>query len=447
MQLAKHKKIIPDFQQLSNMEQIEIDEVIKGIASGRMVIYPSRFNSQIIGIGDGLRSKILFNFGTSSESPNIDNEIEKIKCASNRGASILCDQSVGPHCYENRKKVIGIARLPIASVPLYQTVENAKSETGNSLDFNAEDLIENFKLQLEQGVVAPGIHTMTRKLNDLIKSSNRLMPTVSRGGTILSKWIENNEKENPYVSNFDKILDFCFKFNVPLTFISSCRSGCLADGFDSIQVHEWKIIRGLVERAHEKGVSCIVDGLGHMNMNQIRKAVLTVKKICHHIPLGVMGPVPSDRALGYEHIGNAIGTAVAVAFGANYCQSCARTEHLGIPEACDVPDTIGASLLATYIGDLSKYGERYANLDRKMSEARVKNQWGKQLALALEPVGARETFERVGPKNKEGKGCSICGDLCPFVVRHAQTNGKTNTQANNQTNSPTNTETNAQFKV
>ncbi len=147
------------------------------------------------------------------------------------------------------------------------------------------------------------------------------------------------------------------KFNVPLTFICSCRSGCLADGFDSIQVQEWKIIRSLIERAHNKGVSCIVDGLGHMNMNQIKKAVQTVKKICHGIPLGVMGPVPSDRALGYEHIGNAIGTAVAVSYGANYCQSCARTEHLGIPQECDIPDTIGASILATYIGDLSKIWE------------------------------------------------------------------------------------------
>lgn len=243
------------------------------------------------------------------------------------------------------------------------------------------------------------------------------MPTISRGATIMSKWMENTGNENPYVEYFDEILVLCCSYNVPLTFIFSTRAGCTHDGFDKCQIYEAKFIRKLIKKAHKKGVSCIIDGLGHMNINQIPNAVKKIKKICLYVPLGVMGPVPTDRALGQEHVANAIGTAAAVRYGANYCQSCARTEHLGLPEIEDIPDAVGASVVATYIGDLGKYPERFQSLEDKMSRARAKNQWGIQLNTALEPFAARETFDRVGPKNKKGKGCSICGDLCPFIVQ------------------------------
>ncbi len=414
MTRAKENRITDEMKIIAKMEEVNLDFLVDKVASGKVILIPGRAGTPPVAIGEGVRSKVLVNLGTSSQSPDIELEIQKAKIAVERGASIICDQSVGPNVFENRKKLIEATNAPIATVPLYQTVETTLKEKGNPLDFVAEDLITGFKQQVLHGVTAPGIHPMTKDLNEFIKKSKRIMPTVSRGGTILANWVEKTRSENPYIEFFDEILGICQDNDVPLTLVSSCRSGCLADGFDDVQIYEWKLLRSLIRKAHTHGISVAVDGLGHMSMDQIPLAVRTFKKMCFGIPLGVMGPATTDRALGYEHVAHAIGASLAILHGANYCQACCRTEHLGLPELTDIPEAVGAFLVATYAADLGKNGAKFKDLDYKMAKARKDNLWGVQLSLALEKIGAKETFDRVGPKNKDGEGCSICGELYPL---------------------------------
>ncbi len=417
MRSARENRKTTDMETVSEREGVDIKSVVSGVGTGKIAIIPGRFGASPVAIGDGLRSKVLCNIGTSAQSPDMEVEIRKARIAVGRGASIICDQSVGPNVLQSRRRLIESVNVPIASVPLYQTVEEAYRKRGNPLEFEPQELVASFEQQVVQGVSAPGIHPMTRELNEYVGKSNRTMPIVSRGGAILSNWIDRTGNENPYIEQYDGILDICADNDVPLTFVCSCRSGCIADGFDEVQVFEWRLIRELIQKAQTRGVSCVVDGLGHMSMDQIPDAVETFKRICFGVPLGVMGPATTDRALGHEHVANAIGAALAMLHGANYCQACCRTEHLGLPEIQDIPDAIGAFVIATYAGDLGRNVGGIRELDLEMAEARKENLWGIQLSLALEKTGAKETFDRVGPKNKNGEGCSICGDLCPFVVK------------------------------
>jgi len=404
----------PIIEEISRAEQVDLSQLCSDIVAGRVVVIPGRGSARPIAIGHSVRSKVLCNFGTSSRSPDMELEIRKANASIMIGASLICDQSVGPNVAQSRKRLIQSISVPLASIPLYQNADSARQTKNNPLDFTASDLLAVFEDQLSQGVTAPGIHTMTRELKKHVDSSRRIMPLVSRGGSIIASWIQRTGNENPYIAHFDDVLAACDRFGVPLTLVCSCRAGCIEDGFDSVQKAEIEIVGELVTRAHRRGVAVMVDGLGHMRMDQIPDAVASYKRACNCVPLGVMGPATTDRGLAHEHVVNAIGTAIAVQHGANYCNACARTEHLGLPEASDIPDAIGAAVVATYAGDLAR--GKYRELDLQMAEARKMNAWGVQLNLALDKTGATETFRRVGADNRQGDGCSICGDLCPFTI-------------------------------
>ena len=414
IQIARSGVESPEMEYIAKAEIVSLDELRREVSQGRVVIVPGRNGTPPLAVGDLVRSKVLCNLGTSTRSPDIRTEVNKAITAISRGASLICDQSVGPNVGANRALLLEQIPVPLAAVPLYQNAETARRDNNNPLAFTGEEVIKVFEEQLCQGITAPGIHTMTKKLREMVSLSNRVMPMVSRGGSILAFWIDQTGKENPYIEHYDHLLEICKKHNVPLTLICSCRSGCIQDGFDSLQKSELQIIAGLVNRAHTCGVGVIVDGLGHMSMDQIPEAVAYYKRMCGNVPLGVMGPATTDRGLAHEHVVNAIGTAVAVQYGANYCNACARTEHLGLPETSDIPDAIGAAVVATYAGDLAR--GKFRNVDLQMAKARKLNAWGVQLEMALDKNGALETFKRVGSDNKHGEGCSICGDLCPFTV-------------------------------
>lgn len=418
MELAKKQEMHDDFLKISKIEGIEVSLIMQEVASGQLVIIPNYSNGNPVALGRSVRSKVLCNFGTSSFCPDVDIEIKKALTAIQRGAAFVCDQSVGEQVYQNRHRLISTIKVPIAAVPLYQNAEESRSKHNDPLAFTEEEIIEVFEQQIKDGVTAPGIHSMNKKLANYLDETQRLMPIISRGAGIMNSWIKRNNKENPYFQHFDSILKIAKRYNVPITFVSACRSGTVVDGFDECQKFEWNMLRNYIETAHKQDVSIIVDGLGHMAMNQISDAVQTFKKICFGVPLGSMGPAVTDRGLGHEHIAHAIGTAVAVWSGANYCNACYCTEHLGLPELKDIASGISASVIATSAGDLARNGKKSPlfNEEMKISQARKNNRWGIMLDCALDKEEAKTTFERVGKKNKDGKGCSICGDLCPFVI-------------------------------
>ncbi|KKK86969.1 hypothetical protein LCGC14_2757930, partial [marine sediment metagenome] len=398
MTAAKRQELTSEMEIILETEPITKKALIEGVSTGRIVIIPNKRNEYHIGVGDGLRSKILCNTGTSTDSSNFSNVLKITKDAEKYGASILCDQSSGVKFVEYRKKLLNVTSLPIASISLYQNAEESLRIYGTPIKFNSNEVINVFKDQVIQGISAPGIHPITKYIIKKIESSDRLMPYASRGGMIMSAWIKKTNEENPYIQNFDKILNICVNNDVPLTFVCATRSGCLADGFDDVQVSEWKLIGDLVERAHNKNVSVIVDGIGHLRIDKIPEAVTTLKNLTHNIPIGVMGPAITDRGLGYEHIPHVIGATIAIQNGANYCQACCRTEHIGLPEHKDVIEALRTYKIAIYGADLAKI-PNLQNLDNQISKARCKNKWGKQLDLAIEPDIAKETFKRVGQKN------------------------------------------------
>jgi len=416
MDMAKKGFLSLEMVKILESEPINEKELLQGISTGKIVILSNKHNlNHPVGLGDGLKSKILCNTGTSTESSSFAEIFEIVKEAEKYGASILCDQSSGLKFMEYRKELLSTTSLPIASIPLYQNAEEALRVNGDPIKFHSKDILKTFKEQINQGISSPGIHPITKNLIKEIESSSRLMPYVSRGGTIMSAWIKRTNMENPYIQNFDKILDICAKNDVPLTFVCSTRAGCLADGLDDVQISEWKLIGDLVEKAHKKNVGVIVDGIGHLRIDKIPQAVEKLKNLTHNIPIGVMGPAITDRSLGYEHISHVIGATIAIFNGANYCQACCRTEHIGLPEPKDVIEALRAYKIALHGADLAKI-PGLQNLDNQISKARCKNEWGRQLDLAIEPYIAKETFQRVGPKNPEKKGCSICGVLCPFKI-------------------------------
>ncbi len=419
MTMAKKGNVTFEMGSILEKEPISEKELIRGISTGKIVILPNKRNYHHVGLGDGLKSKILCNTGTSTDSSSFTEVLEIASEAEKYGASILCDQSSGPKFVEYRRHLLNATSLPMASIPLYQNVEEGLRIYDDPIHFNSNEVIKIFEEQILQGISAPGIHPITKNLIKKIESSGRLMPYISRGGTIMSTWIKRNNEENPYIQNFDKILDICAKNDVPLTFVCATRAGCLADGFDDVQISEWRLIGDLVERAHIKNVGVIVDGIGHLRIDKIQKAVKKLKQLTYNIPIGVMGPAITDRGLGFEHIPHVIGATIAILNGANYCQACCRTEHMGLPERKDVVEALRTYKIALYGADLAKI-PGLQNLDNQISKARYKNEWGKQLNLAIEPYLAKKMFKRIGPKNQEKKGCTICGKLCPFNIIDSQ---------------------------
>ena len=418
MEIAQNGNDHEDFHKMSIFEKTSERNIVQEVSSGKVVIVPNWSDGDPVALGEKVRSKVLCNLGTSSKSPDINIEIKKAQLAVESGASIICDQSVGDNVWENRKRLLDQVNVPIAAVPLYQNVDEAKSAHKDPLAFSEDEVLEVFERQVENGVAMPGFHSMSFEIIDQLEKSDRLMPIVSRGGGILHEWIKRHSKQNPYLKQFDRVLEVARDHNVPITFVSSLRSGTVIDGLDKLQEYEWTMIGEYIKEAHSKKVSVIVDGLGHITIDKIPPAVNKFKELCYGVPLGVLGPAVTDRGLGHEHIVNAIGTSVAVWSGANYCNACYRTEHLGLPEIKDIAEGIGAAVIATYSGDLAREEKNGLLLveERKMSSARKKNQWGIMLHNALDNKEAMKTFKRVGKKNVDGKGCSICGDLCPFVI-------------------------------
>ncbi|KKL87422.1 hypothetical protein LCGC14_1934850, partial [marine sediment metagenome] len=283
MAMAKKGLITLEMEKILEIEPINEKELLQGISTGKIVIIPNKHNSSHhVGLGDGLRSKILCNTGTSTDSSSFT-EVFEIACEAEKyGASILCDQSSGSKFAEYRNQLLNITSLPIASIPLYQNVEEGMRIFDDPIHFDSKEVIKIFEEQIHQGISAPGIHPITKNLIKKVESSGRLMPYISRGGAIMSTWIKRNNEENPYIQKFDEILDICKKNDVPLTFVCATRAGCLADGFDDVQISEWKLIGSLVKKAHKKNVGVIVNGIGHLGIEKIPKAVKKLKKLTHN---------------------------------------------------------------------------------------------------------------------------------------------------------------------
>lgn len=400
-------------------EQMEIvaskenttSKFIRGSLAEGTIVIPANVkhkNLEPIGIGNGLKTKINVNIGTSKLKADVNEELEKLNLCYKYKADSVMDLSTGGNLDEIRVELIKNSKIPFGTVPLYQTVkDNNKIE-----DLKAEDFLETIEKQAKQGVDFMTVHAgLLRKTLPLLKT--RKMGVVSRGGAIITKWIKSNDKENPFYSNFEQILDIASEYDVTLSLGDGLRSGCLADATDKAQIAELKILGDLTLKAWRKNVQVMIEGPGHIPLDQIRFNVEIQKKYCHNAPFYVLGPLVTDIAPGYDHITAAIGGAIAGMYGANFLCYVTPAEHLCLPDLEDVKQGIIATKIAAHAVDVANGIKGARKWDDEISKARFDFDWEKQFRLALDPETARKKRSDISLKEKY---CSMCGEYCSMRV-------------------------------
>jgi phosphomethylpyrimidine synthase len=407
LEKAKNSELTKEMQYVSNAEYINSEELTKEIAAGRIVIPASVLHKNItpIGIGNKLRVKVNANIGSSPDNHSIEEELNKLKVSIEAGADTVMDLSTGGDIDSIRQEIIKHSKVPIGTVPIYQAVV----EKDDIVDLTEDDFIKGIKKQIEDGVDFITVHAgLVKEVLPLLKK--RLMPSVSRGGSFLIKWMSHNNKENPLFSNFDKILELANKYDVTLSLGDGLRPGCIRDNTDEAQLHELKKLGELAKTAYEKDVQVMIEGPGHVPINNIQKNIELQKKYCNNAPFYVLGPIVTDIAPGYDHITSAIGGALAAYFGADFLCYVTQSEHLGLPNIEEVKEGVIAARIAAHAADIAKGIPKAKEWDDKMSDARANLDWKKMLELSIDKEKASKIRERCIDADPDV--CSMCGKFC-----------------------------------
>jgi len=404
-----------EMKKVARDEDKSIEQIVKALASGRVVIPRNvkRENVEVKGIGEGLRTKINANVGTSPDYASIDDEVEKAKVAVKYGADTVMDLSVGGDIDEVRRRVIRAVSVPIGTVPIYQAGIEAAGR-GSVVDMSSDDIFDAIRKHAEDGVDFVTVHCgVTKAAVDALRRSGRLMDVVSRGGSFLAAWIIHNEKENPLYSEFDYLLELAREFDLTLSLGDGMRPGCLADASDRAQFQELLTLGELVERAWAKDVQVMVEGPGHLPLDHVEANVKLEKTICKGAPFYVLGPIVTDIAPGYDHIVGAIGGALAAWSGADFLCYVTPSEHLCLPTLEDVREGVVASKIAAHVADIVKGID--IGRDEEMAKARKELNWQKQFELAIDPEKAKELRQK-RPPLLDSKTCSMCSKLCAIKL-------------------------------
>ncbi|MFH1888897.1 MAG: phosphomethylpyrimidine synthase ThiC [Candidatus Omnitrophota bacterium] len=417
LEYARKNIITPLMKKVALQEGISPSRIVKLVSEGRAVILNNlRRRIKIpCAVGYGLRTKVNANIGTSTDKPMIGYELKKTAVAVKYGADTLMDLSVGGDLRRMRRAVLGHSPVPVGTVPIYEIAVNSKKTKKDFLKFSPDDIFEVLKSQAEDGVDFFTIHAgVTRKSLGALKKQRRLMGIVSRGGAILSGWITRNKKENPFYEYFDKVLEIAHTYDITLSLGDGLRPGSILDATDKAQISELKILGDLAERARKKGVQVIIEGPGHVPLNQIKRNVDLEKSICRNAPFYVLGPLVTDVAAGYDHISSAIGGAIAASSGADFLCYVTPSEHLRHPSAEDVREGVIAYRIAAHAADIVKGVKSAIGWDRRMSLARRRRDWKKQVALSIDPDKAG--YYRGSSKPHLSDVCTMCGDYCSIKL-------------------------------
>jgi len=417
-QLELARKGITSIQMslVAKQEGLEAEFIQQGVAGGTIVIPANTKHTKLIpcGIGQGLSTKVNANFGTSSDFGNVDTELEKLKVAIDSGADTVMDLSTGGDISAIRRAIIASSSLPVGTVPIYQAGIEAISRHDAIVKMAVDDLFAAIEEHIRDGVDFITVHCgVTRSAIACLKQPGRVADVVSRGGAFLIGWMLYNERENPLYEYYDRLLELAREFDVTLSLGDGMRPGCLADATDRAQVEELIVIGELVSRAQQAGVQVMVEGPGHLPLNQIEANVRLEKSICKGAPFYVLGPLVTDVAAGYDHITGAIGGAIAAAAGTDFLCYVTPSEHLSLPDPEDVKLGVIASRIAAHAGDIVKGVKGIEEWDRKMSLARKKLDWEEQARLSLDPERSRRVHSRHA---SAGEACSMCGEFCAMAL-------------------------------
>ena len=343
------------------------------------------------------------------------NELKKLEIAQKNGADAIMDLSVGNNIQKIRREILRHSDIPVGTVPIYEAAKINQLKRKTSVSLTKDEIMDVLKLQAQEGVDFFTIHAgVTKKIVNKIKSRKRIMNIVSRGGAILAQWIVANNRENPFYEYFDEVLEIAKKFDVTISLGDGLRPGSIIDATDEVQLDELRQLGKLAKHALSKGVQTIIEGPGHVPLNQIEKNIKLQKKWCNDAPFYVLGPLVTDVSPGYDHISAAIGGALASYYGADFLCYVTPSEHLRLPSIQDVKDGLIASRIAAHAADIAKGNMEEINWDRQLSLARRKRDWKKQIKLSIDPEKSKSL--RMHSKPKEKSVCTMCGEYCSIKL-------------------------------
>jgi phosphomethylpyrimidine synthase len=406
--------LIPSWlEKLAIDENLQVGSLIEAMTAGTAVA-PYNLTREMerpCVIGAGSRVKVNANIGTSSDYTGVVDEIAKLRAAVEAGADAVMDLSTGGPLDEVRAAIVASSPLPIGSVPIYQAAVRAQKDSGSIVSMTPDDMFQAIEDHCASGVDFITVHCgVTTGVLEALKANPRVADIVSRGGAFLAGWILHHDRENPLYSQFDRLLEIARRYEVTLSLGDGLRPGCIEDASDAAQVGELVVLGELVKRSREAGVQCMVEGPGHIPLNQVEANVRMAKGITRGAPFYVLGPLVTDIAAGYDHITAAIGGAIAGLAGADFLCYVTPREHLGLPTVEDVREGVVVTRIAAHAADIAHGFPGAREWDLRMSRARKTLDWEEQMRQAIDPVKARRLF---GERQVEGeKACTMCGDFC-----------------------------------
>jgi phosphomethylpyrimidine synthase len=410
---ARKGNVTPEMEAVARAEGAGLDQVIEGVANGTIVIARNALHTSIapLGVGKGLRTKINANIGTSKDRMSIDDEIEKLKAAVSAGADAVMDLSTGGPIIDIRKAILKHSTVAVGTVPIYQAAVETVGDGRAIVQMDPETLFRVIEEQGREGVDFITVHCgVTMASIERLKRQGRIMDVVSRGGAFHLEWIIQNETENPLYTQYDRLVGIARKYDMTLSLGDGMRPGCLADATDRAQIEELVILGELRDIALVGGVQVMIEGPGHVPINQVGTNMKIQKELCKGAPFYVLGPLVTDVAPGYDHITSAIGGAIAGAAGADFLCYVTPSEHLRLPDLEDVREGVIASRIAAHAADIAKGVKGALDWDKEMARRRKALDWKGQIELSINPERARKLRESSMPR--ESDVCTMCGEFC-----------------------------------
>lgn len=422
MEAAKAGVITEAMEIVAKKERMEPEKLRELVAKGWVAI-PANINHKSLspeGIGTGMRTKINVNLGISGDCKDYDAEMEKVKMSIRYGAEAIMDLSNYGKTNTFRKKLIEMSPAMIGTVPMYDAIGYLEKDL---LEIKAEDFLKVVEAHAKEGVDFMTIHAgINRRCVEALKRDKRTMNIVSRGGSLLFAWMEMTGNENPFYEHFDEVLDILYKYDVTVSLGDALRPGCIDDSSDAGQISELIELGALTKRAWDRNVQVMIEGPGHMAINEIAANMQMEKRICHNAPFYVLGPVVTDIFPGYDHITAAIGGAIAASSGADFLCYVTPAEHLRLPDVNDVREGIMATKIAAHAADIAKGIPGAREQDDLMAQARHKLDWEEMFKIAADGEKARRYFESVPPQDRHS--CSMCGKMCAVRTTNMILEGK-----------------------
>lgn len=410
-------EITRELKQVAVKEGVTPEQLADLIRRGEAVI-PHNLNRELkqpVGIGKGLATKVNANIGSSQEFSSLQDELLKLEKALEAKTDTVMDLSTGGNVKLIRRGILAKSTVPVGTVPIYEVALRALDEKGSIVEMEAEDMFTVVEEQAQEGVDFMTIHAgVNLKTLEALKKQDRLTGVVSRGGTFTLAFMLHHERENPFYENFERLLTILKKHDVTLSLGDGFRPGSIADATDIPQIGELIVLSELVKEARKAKVQVMVEGPGHIPLNQIEENIKLQKSLCQGAPFYVLGPLVTDIAPGYDHIVSAIGGALAAYYGADFLCYVTPREHLGLPTPDDVREGVIVARIAAHAADLAKGLKQAHQWDHQMSKARRELNWQKQIELSLDPTKASEFWRE--RRVKDEAGCSMCGDFCALKI-------------------------------